>query len=40
MSTNPTSVVTDTGVLGEPDEPDLFTEKPLDSPPDQSPPAL
>ena len=28
------------GVTGEPDEPDLFTETPLDSPPDQTPPAL
>lgn len=28
------------GVTGEPDEPDLFSETPLDSPPDQTPPAL
>lgn len=30
----------DMGLTGEPDEPDLFSEKPLDSPPDQTPPAL
>lgn len=28
------------GATGEPDEPDLFTETPLDTPPDQTPPAL
>jgi lipopolysaccharide export system ATP-binding protein len=35
-----TELIVNTGAMGEPDEPDLFTEKPLDSPPDQTPPAL
>lgn len=34
------SLIAGAGVTGEPDEPDLFVEKPLDSPPDLTPPAL
>lgn len=40
VDTRVAPVVADTSVMGEPDEPDLFTETPLDSPPDQSPPEL